>query len=267
MINTHLNIEAIPAFSDNYIWLIKGRDGKGENGVCAIVDPGDHRPVLNRLEELGLDLKYILLTHHHADHIGGVSGLLGKYPATVFGPVDQRIPAPLNQVSEGDRVALRELGLEFGVLEIPGHTSSHIAFFGSFDGEDILFCGDTLFSIGCGRLFEGSPAQMQVSLDKLAALPAETVVYCAHEYTQSNCSFALQVEPENQALQARAQQVEIARQADQITIPSLLSEELAANPFLRTRQASVVEAANKLSPGVSPGAETLAVIRAWKDRF
>lgn len=253
-----ISISAIPAFNDNYIWLITA--GGPE---CAIVDPGDHRPVLESLKKSGLELKYILLTHHHADHIGGVPGLLRQYPATVIGPSDSRIPGLSRIVSEGDEVFLPEFDLNFKVIEIPGHTSSHIA----FAGNGLVFCGDTLFSIGCGRLFEGTAAQMQESLDKIAALPPETLVYCAHEYTQSNCAFALQLEPQNKALLARSQRVDKARDNGEITIPSTLSEELAANPFLRTRQDSIVAAARKIQSDTTPGATTLAVIRTMKDRF
>jgi len=253
-----ITISAIPAFSDNYIWLIKG---SGRD--CAVVDPGDHRPVLKVLEGEDLVLRHILLTHHHADHTGGVSGLLKKYPARVSGPVDSRIKNLTETVTQGDRVAVTELGLVLNVIEVPGHTRSHIA----YSGDGVLFCGDTLFSIGCGRLFEGTPQQMQDSLDKLAALEPETRVYCAHEYTRSNCAFALEVEPGNQQLQRRAQLVAQARERGEITIPSTLAEELQANPFMRTRQNSVVAAARKLDREAAPGASTMAVIRAWKDRF
>jgi hydroxyacylglutathione hydrolase len=156
-----------------------------------------------------------------------------------------------------------ELGLEFDVLEVPGHTRSHIAFY----GHGSLFCGDTLFSVGCGRLFEGTATQMQQSLDKLAALPGDTLVYCAHEYTQANCRFALEVEPSNQALQARARQVDVARAAGKITLPSRLDEELQANPFLRTRQSSVIHMARQRNPAAKPGATTLQIIREWKDGY
>lgn len=253
-----LEITPVPAFSDNYIWMLA--TGGPE---CAVVDPGDHRPVLEALGRLGLSLQYILLTHHHADHIGGVKGLLEAYPAEVFGPVDSRINQPIRAVSEGARVELPKLGLSFNVLEVPGHTRSHIA----FHGEGVLFSGDTLFSIGCGRLFEGTAEQMQQSLDKLAALPVTTRIYCGHEYTVSNCAFALAIEPDNKALRARAQQAEQARQAGECTIPSTLADELAANPFLRTRQEAVVAAARQREPGAAPGAGTMAVIRAWKDEW
>ena len=253
-----LNITAIPAFSDNYIWLLTA----GGTG-CAIVDPGDADPVFEVLENKGLDLQYILLTHHHPDHTGGVAELLEKYPAKVFGPDDRRIPFNKQICREGDLVSLPALDANFRVLEVPAHTSSHIAFF----GENALFSGDTLFSIGCGRLFEGTADDMQKSLDKLAALPANTRVYCAHEYTQSSCAFALQVEPENAALISRAAEVDRLRAAGRITLPSKLSDELAANPFMRTREQGVLETARKIDPKALPGSSTMAIIRAWKDRF
>jgi hydroxyacylglutathione hydrolase len=253
-----LRISAIPAFADNYIWLLTA-GGK----ACAVVDPGDEEPVLEVLEEQGLDLRYILLTHHHPDHAGGVSELLEEYSATVFGPADSRIPFVHQVCRDGDRIQLTDLDVGFQVLEVPAHTRSHIAFY----GEDVLFSGDTLFSVGCGRFFEGTPADMQASLDKLAALPDETQNYCAHEYTRANCAFALQVEPDNPALQARAREVDKLRDAGKITLPSSLGAEKASNPFLRTRESSVVTAARRLDPDAAPGISTMAVIRAWKDRF
>jgi hydroxyacylglutathione hydrolase len=253
-----VNVTAIPAFSDNYIWLLSS--GGDE---CAVVDPGDAGPVLSVLKRENLRLSYILLTHHHADHTGGVAELVTASGAAVYGPHDPRISGQTRSVREGERVHLAGLGLAFDVLEVPGHTSTHIA----FHGHGCLFCGDTLFSVGCGRLFEGSPGQMQESLDKLAALPPATRVFCAHEYTQSNCHFALQVEPDNPALTQRASAVEAARAAGHSTVPSTLAEELAVNPFLRSREASVVRAARNRNPGAEPGASTLAEIRAWKDQF
>ena len=253
-----INITAIPAFDDNYIWLLSA-GGK----ACAVVDPGDADPVLEVLERLGLNLSYILLTHHHHDHVGGVQELLERYDATVFGPADARIPFVHKVCREGDEVQLADLNVNFKVLEVPAHTRSHIAFFAG----DILFCGDTLFSLGCGRFFEGTASDMQKSLDKLAALPADTKVYCAHEYTQANCAFALTVDPANAALQTRALEVDRLRAAGKITLPSRLGDELAANPFLRTRADSVVEAARKFDPDATPGIATMAIIRSWKDRF
>lgn len=254
----NIEVTAIPAFSDNYIWLITTGGAS-----CAVVDPGDAQPVLDVLKDRGLRLDYILITHHHADHIGGMRRLQNSSGAEIFGPHDSRIPGQNRMFGEGETVSLPKLGLEFGVLEVPGHTSSHIA----FHGHGCLFCGDTLFSVGCGRLFEGSPEQMQTSLDKLSALPPDSRVYCAHEYTLSNCQFALAVEPENPDLVRRALEVEQARELGKITVPSALDEEIAVNPFLRCRQETVVAAARNRHPGVEPGAETFAVIRAWKDSF
>ncbi len=253
-----LNISAIPAFGDNYIWLLTAG-----GTACAVVDPGDEEPVLEILQKRGLDLRYILLTHHHADHTGGVTALLEHYDATVFGPDDDRIPFVHQHCREGDSVHLPELGAEFRVLEVPAHTRSHIAFY----GEGVLFSGDTLFSLGCGRFFEGTAQDMQNALDKLAALPATTLNYCAHEYTQSNCAFALEVEPDNPALLARANEIDRLRDAGKITLPTSLEDELATNPFLRTRENSVVKAARRRDPGSTPGVATMGVIRAWKDRF
>jgi len=255
---SEITVTAIPAFADNYIWLISS-GGKH----CAVIDPGDAAPVEKMLRKHSLNLSYILLTHHHADHTGGVSALVKSHGAKVYGPHDSRIPGQDQSFGEGETVHLPLLELEFSVLEVPGHTSSHIAFY----GQDCLFCGDTLFSVGCGRLFEGTPAQMQASMDKLAALPAATKVFCAHEYTLSNCDFALAVEPDNPQLIKRASEVEAARAIGRSTVPSTLAEELGVNPFLRTRQDSVVAAARKRDPEAAPGTPTLAVIRAWKDSF
>lgn len=254
----NLNITAIPAFDDNYIWLLE-MGGK----ACAVVDPGDEDPVIETLEKHGLELRYILLTHHHPDHIGGVVDLLERYDATVFGPPDERIPFVHRVCREGDEVLLPDLNAKFRVLEVPAHTRSHIAFY----GENALFSGDTLFSLGCGRFFEGTATDMQKSLDKLAALPGSTKNYCAHEYTQSNCAFALNVEPDNPDLQARARQIDKLRAAGKNTLPTSLDDELATNPFLRTRQQSIVDAARKIDPKASAGISTMAAIRAWKDRF
>lgn len=258
MSETMLNVTAIPALGDNYIWLL------ATGGTsCAVVDPGEAQPVLDTLAALGLELRYILLTHHHYDHVDGVPGLLERTDAVVYGPADDRLHVVDTVCREGEEIHLHELGVRFRVLEIPAHTRSHIAFF----GHGALFCGDTLFSVGCGRLFEGTASDMQQALDKLADLPPATRVYCAHEYTQSNCAFALAVEPHNPALIERAREVAALRAKDENTLPSTLGDELATNPFLRTRVDTVVAAARKLDPQARPGDATMAVIRAWKDRF
>jgi hydroxyacylglutathione hydrolase len=255
---TEITVTAIPAFTDNYIWLIS----TGES-ACAVVDPGDATPVRRHLERHALELDTILITHHHADHIGGVAELAGEYGAAVYGPHDPRITGQTQSFGEGEVVRLRGLDLEFKVIEVPGHTRSHIAFY----GHGCLFCGDTLFSVGCGRLFEGTAEQMQASLDKLAALPPATQVFCAHEYTLSNCDFALAVEPDNRELQRRASEVEASRAVGRSTVPTDLGRELAVNPFLRSRVEAVVAAARKRNPAATAGASTLAEIRAWKDSF
>lgn len=251
-------VTAIPAFADNYIWLLSNGGSR-----CAVVDPGDAKPVLSELRRRDLTLDTILLTHHHADHTGGVQQLVAETGAAVYGPEDQRMGDLTSSLADGETLELAALGLSFQVMEVPGHTSSHIAFY----GHGILFCGDTLFSVGCGRMFEGTPQQMQASLDRIAELPPETRVFCAHEYTLSNCDFARAVEPANAELARRASEVEACRAAGRITIPSTLGEELAVNPFLRTRVPSVVTAAQKRDPGAAPGASTFAIIRAWKDGF
>lgn len=253
---TKLNISAIPAFQDNYIWLLKGT-----GNACAVVDPGDAQPVIDELQRQGLELRYILLTHHHWDHAGGVPALLEKYDAEVFGPDDARIEGSQHLCHEGDTLDLPDINASFTVLEVPAHTTSHIAFY----GEGMLFSGDTLFSIGCGRLFEGSARDMQNAMDKFAALPADTKVYCGHEYTLSNCEFALQVEPGNEVLQARHAEAQQLRVSGKITLPSSIAAEKAANPFMRSREKAVVKSAQAKNPECQPGSEVLAVIRSWKD--
>lgn len=253
-----LRIEPIPAFDDNYIWLLH-RGGED----CVVVDPGDHEPVLAVLAERQLRLRAVLITHHHWDHAGGVPDLLAHHEAPVYGPNDERLGAWNQACREGDTVTLPELGLSFQVLDIPAHTRSHIA----FHGHGLLFSGDTLFSIGCGRLFEGSPEDMQSAMDKLRTLPEDTLVYCGHEYTQDNCRFALAVEPDNAALKARAEAVRSLRAQGEVTLPSRLGDELDANPFMRTREPAVVASAQARNANAAPGASTMAVVRAWKDQF
>jgi len=251
-----IEIEAIRAFTDNYIWAVH------DDRHCVLVDPGEAPGALAFLQRRDLRLAGLLLTHHHADHVGGVDEILRLHPAPAWGPPDPRMPGNIAEVSEGDRVEISELELTFEVIETPGHTSSHIA----FHGHDWLFCGDTLFSGGCGRLFEGTPAQMQDSIDKLSRLPDTTQVFCAHEYTADNCRFALQVEPGNAALQARYREVSELRRNDRITLPSRIGDEKAFNPFMRTRQPDVARAAEQREPGCAETPEAVfGVVRRWKD--
>jgi len=258
-----IEITALPAFADNYIWLLRA------NGCVAVVDPGAAAPVLAHLEASGDRLCAILATHHHPDHIGGVAEMLARHPAPLFAPAINNIAGTTHALHGGERIALPALGLELDVIAVPGHTLGHLAYYGSsLMGDGALFCGDTLFTAGCGRLFEGTPAQMQSSLAKLAVLPAPTFIYCAHEYTQSNLRFARTVEPDNADIAARIEDVTEKRAANRPTVPSRLADEFASNPFLRW-DAPAVRAAAAVRLGHTPAdaAETFAAIRAWKDKF
>lgn len=256
-----LRVTPVRAFSDNYIWLIHAPAGDRR---VAVVDPGDARPVLETLAREGLELAAILLTHHHFDHVGGVAGLLERHPAPVYGPADRRIGNVDHVLGEGDVATIEALALRFEVYEVPGHTIGHIAFY----GHGALFCGDTLFSGGCGRLFEGTPGQMVASLDKLAALPGETRVYCAHEYTAANLRFARAVEPDNAAVTSYAERVRALREADRPSLPSTLELEREVNPFLRCHLASVRETAQSRSGRpLDDRVAVFATVREWKDSF
>ncbi len=231
-----------------------------------VVDPGDAQPVFHALQQHGLQLEAILVTHHHADHVGGVDALRDATGATVFGPARESIPAPLRKLSQGDRIAT--LGIAFDVIDVPGHTAGHIAYFApDWDGAPLLFCGDTLFSGGCGRLFEGTPAQMLASLSTLAALPGNTRVCCTHEYTLGNLKFARVVEPDNTTL-AQYQAECVAKRAAHVpTLPSSMALELAINPFLRTRSATVQRAAQAFDASTFDEASVLGALRTWKNQF
>ena len=271
MTTTHfkhaLRVLTVPAFNDNYLWLI-------HDGVhAAVVDPGDAQPILAALTTHKLALTAILLTHHHADHIGGVPELLQHYAVPVFGPANDAIAALTHKLAEGDTVAVPGLDLQLSVLDVPGHTSGHVAYLRlkHADGAQPawLFCGDTLFAGGCGRLFEGTPTQMANSLDKLSALPDDTLVFCAHEYTLANLRFASFVEPDNQALKTRVALDTAKRTQGQPTVPSTIGIEKASNPFLRYREPAIVArlvAAHKLALGAPPVA-AFAALRQWKDHF
>lgn len=256
-----INIEALPAFSDNYIWLLQDPALRH----CAVVDPGDAAPVEKWLNSHpDWKLTDILVTHHHFDHVGGVEQLKTLTGARVTGPANEKIPARDLALSEGDE--LQVLGQTLRVIEVPGHTLGHIAYYQA--ENNWLFCGDTLFAAGCGRLFEGSPQQMHDSLTRLAALPASTAVYCTHEYTLSNLRFALAAEPDNQAVAQRISDVTHWRQNDQISLPSSLELELATNPFLRTDKPSILQKLDERSgPHERSPVQAFAELRAWKDNF
>jgi len=253
-----IDVIALRAFRDNYIWCLRNATH------AVVVDPGDAAPVLDYLASERLDLAAILATHHHADHVGGVATLAAQYSAPVFGPAGETIPSITDRLREGDRVRIGLLGLAFDVLDIPGHTAGHIA----FAGEGMLFCGDTLFSVGCGRIFEGTPAQMHASLMKLAALPGPTRVYCGHEYTLANIRFALAAEPDNSALVSREQEARTAVEHGRPSLPSTIAMELATNPFLRAGEHAVAAAAARdAGRQLHDTVEVFAALREWKNRF
>src|SRR5271170_1248543 len=229
---THLNVRPVRAFSDNYIWLIESP--RAQHRLVA-VDPGDAAPVIAELQRSGASLAAILLTHHHPDHIGGVPELLRHQAVPVIGPDDTRIAQRTRTVRDGERCDLSELGLSFEILQVPGHTVSHIAFW----GHGALFCGDTLFSAGCGRMFEGTPTQMNASLNRLRGLPPDTRMFCGHEYTAANLRFALTVDPANGAALEYRDSVDRVRAAGHPSLPSTLGLEIRVNPFLRCEAPAV----------------------------
>ncbi|WP_133512962.1 hydroxyacylglutathione hydrolase [Candidatus Thiosymbion oneisti] len=254
-----LDISPIPAFDDNYIWLL--RDSGSTQAT--VVDPGDEGPVLAALEVQGLELSAIMVTHHHDDHIGGVEALRAAFPKVrVLGPEDRRIRGLTRVVREGDTIEIPGLSERFQILEVPGHTSTHIAYLGA----GALFCGDTLFAAGCGRVFDGTFDQLAASLERIADLPGATRCYCAHEYTLANLGFAGRVEPESTAIAQRKQAVSDLRALGRPTVPSRLREELATNPFLRTGIPTVRSAAEAASgKSLTTGAEVFTALRRWKD--
>lgn len=257
-----VEIIPIPAFRDNYIWLLR------EGGLAAVVDPGDAAPVLAYLGNEGLALTAIVATHHHNDHVGGIPALLERFDVPVFGPARESVPGRTRGLVGGDRFEVPGLEIALATLDIPGHTAGHIACCGEIDATPSLFCGDTLFAAGCGRLFEGTPAQMWASLTSLAALPPATRVYCGHEYTIANLRFALAVEPSNANISARVQRENVKRERDVPTLPSTIGEELRTNPFLRTAVPTVRAAAQRHAGRVlDDDVDVFAALRAWKDAF
>lgn len=251
---------AIPAFRDNYIWALR------QGHQCVVVDPGDAGPVENFLREHQLRLAAILITHHHADHVGGIHQLLRHRQVPVYGPATETIPGLTQALKDGDTLILPGVDLALDVLSVPGHTLGHLAYYAASPGW--LFCGDTLFSGGCGRLFEGTPEQMYHSLQRLAALPTETQVYCTHEYTQANLNFAAAVLPDDAAVQQRLNEVSALRAKGHITLPSTLAEELRSNLFLRTGNSALRSVCEKREKGSgSDSMKCFAALRRWKDDF
>jgi len=255
-----MNLQALPAFDDNYIWML--HDGVS----AAVVDPGDAGPVIAALDAQGLELAAILVTHHHPDHVGGVDELRPRLKGPVYGPAREKIPQPFEPLTDGSRIEV--LGLRFDVMDVPGHTAGHIAYVTHDDGASpLLFCGDTLFSAGCGRLFEGTAAQMHQSLSRLAALPGSTRVCCTHEYTLSNLKFASAVEPGNAEIADYARHCQAVRAQGRMTLPSTIARELRINPFLRWAEPAVIETAiAQGAPDRSP-VHVFAALREWKNRY
>lgn len=253
-----INIHPVPAFSDNYIWTIHN------DNLAVVVDPGDFKPIDLYLSENQLRLDTILLTHHHHDHIGGVKELKDKYGCEVIGPSDSRIKFSDRQVNESDQIFIEPLDLKFKVMETPGHTSSHICFF----NDHWLFCGDTLFSVGCGRMFEGTAEQYVKSLHKIKSLDSTIKVFCTHEYTQSNIKFALQVEPQNKELRNYSERVDQLRSLGCVSLPTDLSTELQINPFLRVDNFAVQQqVAEYWGKRCNDDVSCFALMRKWKDLF
>jgi len=256
-----MNIQSIKAFNDNYIWLINTNEGN------LVIDPGESQPVMDYMQQHQLRLTDILITHHHYDHVGGIVDLRKNIDGKVFGPNNPQIEGLDAQVTEG--MTVQSCGLEFQVLEIPGHTLDHIAYFLANGSQPRLFCGDTLFSVGCGRVFEGTPQQMFASLEKLNALPANTLMYCAHEYTLANLKFAQAVEPNNSYITEHIEVCQRQRDADLPTLPSTMELERKINPFLRCSEIGLRQSLeNKIQDAKTVSdVEIFKYLRAWKDSF
>jgi hydroxyacylglutathione hydrolase len=282
-----LEIFPLPAFEDNYIWCLR------RDGAIAVVDPGDAAPVLKHIAKSGDRLCAILITHHHHDHIDGIAELTARHSVPVFAPAAEAIAGTTQPVSNGDRVALPELGIEFDVLDVAGHTRGHVAYYASAGpsqggisppvggsepnlrawgantaGRGTLFCGDTLFGCGCGRLFEGTAAQLHAALSRIAVLPRLTFAYCAHEYTASGIRFARAVEPGNANVEARGAEVARLLALRQPTVPFTIADELATNPFLRCNKPGVIASVRKrLGRDPTNELDVFTALREWRDHF
>lgn len=259
-----INITPIHTFSDNFVWLIHApEDSRG-----AVVDPGDARPVLERLEREGITLAAILITHKHSDHTGGIRTLTARFPEIpVYGPAREVITGLTHTLAEGDAVALPGIDGPLRVMDVPGHTEGHIAYYYDHAGRRLLFCADTLFSVGCGRVFSGTFDQLHDSLMRIAALPGDTALYCAHEYTLDNIGFAKWVEPGNRALLTREEQAHAQLDSGGDTVPSTLDQERATNPFLRIGEPAVISAVEAHAGRVMTSSrDTFRTLRQWKDR-
>jgi len=255
-----MNLIALPAFADNYIWML--HDGR----EALVVDPGDAAPVIDALDRLGLALTGILVTHHHGDHVGGLEALQPHLRGPVHGPAHE--PMPMSAVPHEAGDELRWQGISFEVLDVPGHTAGHIAYHAhAAPGGPLLFCGDTLFSGGCGRLFEGTPAQMHASLVQLAALPADTRVCCAHEYTLANLRFAHAAEPGNSAITEHQMHCEALRARGETTLPSSIGLERRINPFMRCAEPALAESARQHGARSDDPIEVFAALREWKNNY
>jgi len=253
-----VKIESIEAFTDNYIWLVTTNEGS------IVIDPGESSNVINYLDNNQLDLKAIFITHHHFDHTGGIDEITSYYPVNVYGPINN-VETINKRLKDGDRVSI--IGIDFEIIEIPGHTLDHIAYFSENNGNPILFCGDTLFAAGCGRVFEGTFEQMYESIIKLKNLPINTKIYCGHEYTLSNLEFAKEAEPFNQDTLSRYNNVLKLREKGTPSIPSLLSTELKTNPFLRCDNKEVQENISTKFKTIKESKEIFKALRLWKDNF
>lgn len=252
-----LKITPIPAFTDNYIWAIS------HNHQLIVVDPGASAPVQRYLQDKQMQLSGILVTHWHPDHTGGIAELVRQYAVPVYGPQSEHIPDVTQVLADGDTIEVLDIQLQ--VLAVPGHTLDHLAYYS--EEAESLFCGDTLFAAGCGRVFEGTAAMMLSSLEKLAKLPERTFIYCAHEYTLSNLRFALEVEPDNQALQQRLIDCEKLRAEGKVSLPSTLNEELMTNPFLRVQEESVITQALNQGAHSASAVDVFSCLREWKNHF